>query len=161
MPMSSLEKNREQINAPRAPEGSPNNVDSDLDTVSTLGNVSEVLGEATEVSKGGGQKKSRINDEDNTVDSNTNLNALKEKYLSEMPAQDKAIKEIEFEIRKEIKGLEKRIKQLSKSKSPSSFFELVNVVKKVRELKGVLSSLFKASFDTVKALYLRFKHGIR
>ena len=67
--------------------------------------------------------------------------------------------QVEIEIKKEIKYLRKKAMGLL-GPSNLSPFEMANVVKKIRELRGLLHSLVKASFERLKTLWLRFVHGI-
>lgn len=85
---------------------------------------------------------------------------IKAQLLSKIPDEKVMKKQIEGEIKKEIKYLHKKAIKLMRSRGNVSYFEMANVMKKIRELKGILMDLIKASLESLKSLWLRFVHGI-
>lgn len=84
---------------------------------------------------------------------------IRAELLKKAPPQETMIREVEKEIKKEIKYLHKRAKKALRGNSVSAF-ELNNIVKKIRELKALLLMIAKATADTLKTLWLRFVHGV-
>lgn len=117
-----------------------------------MGNVSETATEKSKEKKGGTVAKG---DDDDSVQD------LKKELLAKMPTKREMRRQVEDEIKKEIKCLKKEAMKLVKSSKRGSSFELNNVVRKLRRLKLLLNSLFKVSVDRLKALWLRFVHGLK
>ncbi len=83
---------------------------------------------------------------------------VKAALLKNMPTEPEMRRQIEKEIKHEIKYLHaKAMKMVGKR---DNFFELNNVMKKIRELRGILAMLAKAGYEAMKTLWLRFVHGI-
>lgn len=83
---------------------------------------------------------------------------VKAALLKSIPTEPEMRKQIETEIKKEIKYLHgKAMKMVGKR---DNFFELNNVMKKIRELRGILAMLAKAGYEAMKTLWLRFVHGV-
>ena len=123
------------------------------ESLETTGKVSEVLTDSTEgdnASLGGAQK----------VAAKIDPATIKANLLKNLPAEDVMKKQIEVEIRKEIDYLHKKAMKMFRSPGSVNYFEMNNVMKKIRELKGLLMQLVRASFDGLKTLWLRFVHGI-
>jgi len=85
---------------------------------------------------------------------------LKAQLLKNLPNEKKMKAQIESEIKKEIKYLHKKALKMIGNPSNMSFFEMANILKKIRELRGILCKLAKASFEALKTMWLRFVHGI-
>jgi hypothetical protein len=85
---------------------------------------------------------------------------IRANLLNNLPSEAVMKKQIEVEIKKEIDYLHKKAMKMFRSPGQVSYFEMNNVLKKIRELKGLLMQLLKASFDGLKTLWLRFVHGI-
>lgn len=115
--------------------------------------VSEVLSTAKDMASQGGMKGSY------TSASKKEIEALRAQLLQNLPAETVMKRQVENEIRKEIKYLRKKAMGLIGG-SNMSFFEMTNLLKKIRELKGILYTLMKVSLERLKTLWLRFVHGI-
>ena len=85
---------------------------------------------------------------------------IKAQLLSNLPTEKAMKKQIEREIKKEIKYLHRKAIKMIGNPAGMSFFEMANVLRKIRELRGLLMKLAKASLDALKTLWLRFVHGI-
>lgn len=83
---------------------------------------------------------------------------VKAALLNNIPVESKMRAQIKTEIEKEIKYLHKKAMKMVGQKE--NFFELNNVMKKIRELRGILAVLAKAGYDALKTLWLRFVHGV-
>lgn len=88
------------------------------------------------------------------------IEALRAQLLNNLPSEKIMRREVEKEIRKEIKYLRNRAMGLLGPHGGMSFFEMANLLKKIRELKGILCSLMKFSIERLRTLWLRFVHGI-
>ncbi|MCX6734932.1 MAG: hypothetical protein NTZ25_03405 [Candidatus Peregrinibacteria bacterium] len=123
------------------------------ESLETTGKVSEVLGDSTEgdnTSLGGAKP----------VSPKVDPAVIKANLLKNLPSEAVMKKQIEVEIKKEIEYLHKKAMKMFRTPGQVSYFEMNNVLKKIRELKGLLLALVKASFDGLKTLWLRFVHGI-
>lgn len=123
------------------------------ESLETTGKVSEVLSNSNDgdnASLGGNQK----------VATKVDPAVIRANLLKTMPSEAQMKKQIEVEIKKEIEYLHKKAMKMFRSPGKVSYFEMNNVLKKIRELKGLLIELLKASLDGLKTLWLRFVHGI-
>lgn len=117
---------------------------------STNERVSEMLSESKDQDLGGGQSAKAQFDPVKT----------REDLLKKAPSQAAMVKEIEVEIKKEIKYLHRKAMKMITRPGEINYFEMNNMLKKLRELKRILRSLVKASIEGVKTLWLRFVHGV-
>lgn len=118
----------------------------------TTGKVSEVLSKSDEDSAGGlagGAKPAKFNPAQ-----------IRAQLLKQLPDEKVMRKEIEKEIKNEIKYLHKKAMKMLRSPQHMNYFEMSNIVGKIRELKGTLYKLIKASFESLKTLWLRYVHGV-
>jgi hypothetical protein len=124
----------------------------DIESVGDM-EVAEGVGEISEIDssrKEGGNQSGTI--------SGMTYAQVRAALLERIPKEPEMRKQIESEIRKEIKYLHgKAMKMVGKK---NTFFELNNVMKKIRELKGILAMIAKASYEALKSLWLRFVHGV-
>lgn len=86
--------------------------------------------------------------------------AIRAQLLQNLPDQKVMMVQVSKEIHKEIKYLHKKAMKMLRTPGEVNYFEMSNLMKKLRELKGILSDLFRASFETLKTLWLRFVHGL-
>lgn len=122
------------------------------ESAETNDRVSEVLSKDKDLAPSGGQKAY-------ASASKKEIEALRAQLLKNLPDEKAMKKQVEREIRKEIKYLRGRAMGLVGA-SNMSFFEMANLLRKIRELKGILYSLVKLSLERLKTLWLRFVHGI-
>lgn len=122
------------------------------ESLETTGRVSEVLStkEGESAPATGSQKTT----------TKVDPAVIRANLLNNMPSEAVMKKQIEVEIKKEIDYLHRKAMKMFRSPGQVSYFEMNNVLKKIRELKGLLVALLKASFDGLKTLWLRFVHGI-
>ncbi len=85
---------------------------------------------------------------------------IKAQLLQKAPPKEVMATEVRREIEKEIKYLHKRAKKILRSTGSVNAFELNNIVKKIRELKGLLLDLAKMGIDALKNLWIRFVKGM-
>jgi len=85
---------------------------------------------------------------------------IKAQLLKNLPTEKAMRSQIEREIKKEIKYLHRKAIKMISNPSGMSFFEMANVLRKIRELRGLIIKLAKASVEALKTLWLRFVHGI-
>lgn len=125
---------------------------------STIGKVSEALSEQRDgdLGSGGGGK----GDDKSAKGQAQDIAVIREKLLQKAPTQEMMKKEIEREIKKEISYLHKRAMKMITRPGQIDYSEMNNLIKKVRELKGLLKALLKSSLDNIKTMWLRFVHGI-
>ncbi|MDD3861409.1 MAG: hypothetical protein PHP74_00765 [Candidatus Gracilibacteria bacterium] len=116
--------------------------------------VSEVLSTSKDVASSGRLGGSY------TSASKKEIETLRARLLNNLPSEKIMRREVEKEIRKEIKYLRNRAMGLLGPNGGMSFFEMSNLLKKIRELKGILYSLMKFSVERLRTLWLRFVHGI-
>lgn len=119
----------------------------------TSGRVSEVLSKTKEDSGSAAAKAQ-------TKRQQFNLATIREQLLRTIPVQKVARRQIEREIKREIKYLHKKAMRMLRSPREMSYFEMSNIAKKIRELKAVLLKLVKTSFDSLKTFWLRYVHGV-
>lgn len=123
------------------------------ETVETTGKVSEVLekGHEQKIAGGVGAKaKFAVYDPAQ----------IRANLLKNVPSEKVMKRQIEREIEKEIKYLHKKATKMLRFSGNMSYFEMSNLMKKIRELKGILMHLVKATLDILKTLWLRFVHGV-
>lgn len=123
------------------------------ESVETTGRVGEVLKKSSENDGGGVQATSRKTQVMDPVQIRQNL-------LKNVPDESEMKRQIEREIKQEIDYLHKKAVRMLRSPGRMSYFEMTNLMKKIRDLKGLLIQLVKASLDTLKTLWLRYVHGI-
>lgn len=111
----------------------------------------ETTGKVSEIVKGQSEQKGFTPIDPDTIRAN---------LLKNIPSEKLMRKQIESEIKKEIKYLHKKALKLMAVPNGMSFFEMANLMKKIRELKGLLVQLVKASMENLKTLWLRFVHGV-
>lgn len=85
---------------------------------------------------------------------------IKIQLLKDLPKEDVMRRQIEREIKKEINYLHKKAMKMLRSPREINYFEMSNMMRKIRELRGILLGLVKASFDSLKTLWLRYVHGV-
>lgn len=84
----------------------------------------------------------------------------REYLMQNMPPEAKMRREVAVEIKREINLLTKEVMKMKRSPYSEDYHRMANAMAKIRILKGVLTGLVKASFDTVKTLWLRYVHGV-
>lgn len=84
----------------------------------------------------------------------------REYLLENMPSEAKMRRAIASEINKEINLLTRDVMRMKRSPHGEDYHRMTNVMAKIRELKGILAGLVKASLETVKTLWLRYVHGV-
>lgn len=124
------------------------------DVESTIGKVAEVLMSKKENSGSDGGIKGKA------VGRRFNPAQIKSQLLKTIPSEKIMRKEIEREIKKEIKYLHKKAMRMVRTPSGANFFELNNLLGKIRELTGILLKLVKTSLESIKTLWLRYVHGV-
>lgn len=124
------------------------------DVESTIGKVAEVLMSKKEDSGSGGGIKGKA------AGRKFNPAQIKSQLLKAMPSEKVMRREIEREIKKEIKYLHKKVMRMVRISSGANFFELNNLLGKIRELTGILLKLVKTSLESIKTLWLRYVHGV-
>lgn len=124
-------------------------IDLDIESSESMGNVSEQSQSKASENKSGGS--SATGDDGD---------AIRKHLLENLPSKNEMRRQIENEIRKEIRTLHKEAMRLVKDKN-TNYFEFTNVVKKLRTLKSTLNGLVRVSLDGLKNLWLKFVHGIK
>lgn len=163
------QKTRENVDSLQNTEKGPkNNADQNI-KIDTGLNYSDVLGEDAEsmghVSEG--VKDTDARDLGGTSGGQTSQNPpqfdpaqLRAQLLQKAPPLNIMKKQIESEIKKEINYLHSKAMKMMRNPGEVNYFEMSNLMKKIRELKTILGALLKASVDTLKTLWLRYVHGI-
>jgi len=85
---------------------------------------------------------------------------VKANLLNNLPAEKIMRAQVQKEINRQIDYLHKKAMKMVRKPGEANYFELNNVMKKIRELKSMLMDLAKLSFEHLKTLWLRFVHGI-
>jgi hypothetical protein len=125
------------------------------ESAETNDKVSEILSHGKE------QKGSGSGTASATSASKKDIETLRAQLLKNLPSEKVMRRQVEGEIKNEIKYLRRRAMGLIRPPYGSmSYFEMANLLKKIRELKGLLYSLVKISMERLKTLWLRFVHGI-
>jgi len=122
------------------------------DTIETSGEVAEVMSDSTREDKAGSAKAK-------AAKRNSSIAEIKARLLEKMPSEAVMKKQVTNEIKKEVKYLHNKAMGIFSPKNLTPF-EMSNLMKRIRELKGLLLSLVKMSLENVKTLWLRFVHGI-
>lgn len=123
------------------------------ESAETTGKVSEILSkQASEQGGAGGTGKTSRTVYDPAQ--------IKDNLLKNLPSERAMKRQIEREIKKEIVYLHRRAIRMLHSPGSMNCFEMSNLMKKIRELKGILLTLIKLSIDGLKTFWLRFVHGI-
>jgi len=125
-----------------------------------LGESVEATGKVGEVAKAGSEQKGGGAVATTKATTAIDPDKIRARLLRNIPSEKVMKKQIEREIKKEIKYLHKKAVKLMAVPSGMSFFEVANLMRKIRELKSLLVALVKASLDSVKTLWLRFVHGV-
>lgn len=123
------------------------------ESAETMGKVSEVLGKNKEEDKGSGFAGT-------TGAKQFDPAQIKAQLLKKIPSEKEMRRQIEKEIRKEIDYLHSKAMKMLRRPGEANYFEMANILKKIRELKGLLMTLVKASLDSLKTLWLRYVHGV-
>ena len=121
------------------------------ESAESIGHISEEASKGRE-KKGAafsGRKRKPIDPQD-----------IRNRLLKVMPTEHKMKKTIQREIEAEIDYLHKKAMRMLRNPQKMNYFEMNNIMKKIRELKGILLTLAKASYESLKSLWLRFVHGI-
>lgn len=119
----------------------------------TSGRVSEVLSKTKEDSGSGAASST-------TKRQQFSATTIREQLLRSIPVQKVARRQIEREIKKEIKYLHRKAMRMLRSPREMNYFEMSNIARKIRELKAILLKLVKTSFDSLKTFWLRYVHGV-
>lgn len=127
---------------------------SDTETVETSGRIAETIKDADE------QKGDGMGTGQGSKNQTFDPAKIRENLLKQMPNENIMKKEIEREIKKEVNYLHKKAMKMLRSPSQIDYFEMTNLMRKIRELKGILVMLAKATFDSLKTLWLRYVHGV-
>lgn len=127
---------------------------SDTETAETSGHIAESIKDVGE-QKGDGTGVGQ-----GSKNQTFNPTKIRENLLKQMPDENIMKKQIEREIKKEVNYLHKKAMKMLRSPSKMDFFEMTNLMRKIRELKGILVTLAKATFDSLKTLWLRYVHGV-
>ena len=100
----------------------------------SMGEVSEQAGDVSDGDLGDGGKQ---------VTGGQSIADAKNKLLKDLPSQRVMIAGIRREIRKEINHLNGKCKKILRSSKTPNYSEINNLVRKIRELKGILSALLR------------------
>ncbi|MBD3360493.1 hypothetical protein GF366_01690 [Candidatus Peregrinibacteria bacterium] len=120
--------------------------------VETTGRVSEILAEGREKKAGTAAVEAKK--------PTLTPAQIKAQLLKNVPSESVMRNQIEKEIKKEIRYLHKKAIRMLRSPGKTNYFEMSNLMKKIRELRIILNKLVKASIQKLKTLWLRFVHGV-
>ncbi len=95
-----------------------------------------------------------------TTGGQSTIAQVKASLLNNLPAEKIMRAQVQKEINRQIDYLHKKAMKMVRKPGEANYFELANILKKIRELKSMLMDLAKLSFDHLKTLWLRFVHGI-
>lgn len=141
--------------APTAPKPvltvtQPATISSLLDTLNLIDQVSERIGEdrSGDMGSGGAQQ--------GTSGAGTAKTASpRDQAIAHLPAQQEMQRKLTEKIRIEVRQLRKQIRSIPASGKPGAAFELNKIYARIRMLNRLLSSLWEASFDVIKRLFIR------
>lgn len=131
-----------------------------VDGVDALDGMESVDGRVSEVLKDASENKGASMKSGGATQQYTDPAQIRANLLKNIPSESAMKRQIEGEIEKEIRYLRRKAIKMMTAPSQISYFEMSNLAKKIRELKGVLISLAKASIESLKTLWLRYVHGI-
>ncbi|MDA1060566.1 MAG: hypothetical protein O3B47_02120 [bacterium] len=123
------------------------------ESAETVGRVSEVLTDAKEQDKGGSTASTSGTAQFDPAQ-------IKKDLLKVLPREKAMRTQIEREIKKEIDYLHKKAIRMLRKPGEVNYFEMSNIMSKIRELRGILLRLAKAATDSLKTLWLRYVHGV-
>ncbi|MBD3330122.1 hypothetical protein GF354_01170 [Candidatus Peregrinibacteria bacterium] len=125
--------------------------------IEAMGHVSEKAKKSASEQSGGGTSSQKF-----TKTQAQNIQQIRNNLVRQMPKNRKVMaKQVEKHIQKKINELHRNAMKIVKAPaSKANYFELNNIVKQIRVLKGILNSLFKASMKKVRTLWLRYVAGI-
>lgn len=127
------------------------------ETVETTGRVSEILKEgASEDQSSGGGKTAAAQTSRKQFDPAK----IRAQLLNSLPNEKVMRSQVEREIKKEIDYLHKKAMKMLRKPGDISYFEMSNIMRKIRELKGILLRLSKIAMESLKTLWLRYVHGL-
>lgn len=78
------------------------------------------------------------------------------KHLKPLPPVNKMKSQVRHQLKKEIKGLNKKIKHVMKKSGEFEAHQLNNLMAKLRKLKEILSSLAYATTEMIKELWVKY-----
>lgn len=137
------------------------NVKAAVDTIAGVDAVeegAEAMGHVSEgATDGKEQKGSSMSASGQAAASIQDITA---QLLANLPSEKEMRKQIEREIKKEIGYLHNKAMKMVKKPGEMNYFEMNNLMRKIRELKGILMMLLKSSVEGLKSLWLRYVHGI-
>ena len=122
------------------------------ESAETSGKVSEILTDTKEQNASSAASTSRTQ--------KFTAEQIKAQLLKKLPPEKEMRKQIEKEIKKEIDYLHSKAMGMVRRPGEANYFEMSNLMRKIRELKGILCFLLKSSFDNLKTLWLRYVHGV-
>lgn len=143
----------EELNVRMDTSGILEGVDGAEDGAEAMGHVGETKEDLGEQQRGTSGKFQQFS----TKMTDEQAAALKAKLLASPPSQKRMVQEIRAHIHKEIIDLQRQARRFKKI---GSFHDLNATVSKIRELKGLLSRLWHATAEFVKAIWLKVVHGI-
>ena len=85
------------------------------------------------------------------------IEVLKKKLLATPPSKKIMIKEIHQHVAKEINLHEKQAKKYIKK---GAFYELNQIINRIRELSAILEEILYATTEAIKNIWLKIVHGI-
>lgn len=161
----------EKISSAPTKEKLQESLDAQVDNSPTLSAAVDTLGvegagiETGEVSEVLSENKEQKGDSPNQstakkVDPKARRAQVTAKLLKKAPKPAQMRQEIKKEIEAEIKYLRKKALKMVIAPGKVNYYEMNNLIKKIRELKGLLRTLAKATLENIKTLWLRFVHGI-
>ncbi|PKL36824.1 hypothetical protein CVV38_02925 [Candidatus Peregrinibacteria bacterium HGW-Peregrinibacteria-1] len=119
--------------------------------IETTGRVSEVLGESISEDKGasitGGKAKAAT-----PVSRDLRI----KKLLEEAPAPSVMKAEIKKALDVEFRNIKKKVALAQKG---GNFFEMTNLVARMRQIKGTLARLMRAPIKLIRELWIKIVHG--
>lgn len=127
------------------------------ESVETTGKVAEILKEgAAEDKTSQGAKTATAQQQRKQFDPAK----IRAQLLNSLPNEKVMRSQVEREIKKEIDYLHKKAMKMLRKPGDISYFEMSNIMRKIRELKGILLRLSKIAMESLKTLWLRYVHGL-
>lgn len=127
------------------------------ETVETTGRVSEILKEEASEDQSSTSGKTATSQQSRKQFDPAKIRA---QLLNNLPSEKAMRSQVEREIKKEIDYLHKKAMKMLRKPGNISYFEMSNLMSKIRELKGILLRLSKVALESLKSLWLRYVHGL-
>lgn len=129
----------------------PATISSLLDTLNLMDQMSERIGEDRSGDMGSGGAAQQGTSGTGTA----GTPSPRDQAIAQLPAQQEMQQKLTEKIRTEVRQLRRQIRSIPASGKAGAAFELNTLYARIRMLNRLLSTLWEASFDAIKRLFIR------